>query len=74
MYHGIYLKSKRKSKWMLFSIAISPIEASDKIKKALSQAEKEGFEEAEVAVKIFDCFDYIPEMLTEVKDQGVLYN
>jgi hypothetical protein len=74
MYHGIYVKTKPKSKWLLFSVVVSAEEASAKIDKALMEAEKGGYEQVEVAVKIFDYFDYIPEMLNEVKDQGLLYN
>lgn len=74
MYHGVYLRNRPKSKWLLFSVSTSPEKTSLNVERALEQAKKEGYENPEVAVKIYEISDHIPEMLNEVVNQKLLYN
>ena len=75
MYHGIYLKSKPKNKWLLWSIAASQEAANYDLDEALKQAHAEGNEEAEVACKTYADGFYIPEILREIEgNQKPLFN
>jgi hypothetical protein len=74
MIHGIYLKNRPKAKWHLVSIATSSETANDDLKEAQKQAVQEGFDNAEVAIKIFESSFYIPVFLDDVKDTKPLYN
>ena len=74
MVHGIYIKNRPKSKWQLFSVAASAEIANNDLSKALKQAISEGYENAEVAVQLFDSVFYIPESLPSIKEQKILYN
>jgi len=74
MIHGVYVKSRPKSKWHLVSVAISPELATQDLKDALKQAKDEGNEQAEAAIQIFDSPFFIPEMLSEVKKDKPLFN
>ncbi len=74
MIHGIYLKSRPKSKWQLVSIAISPEAANADIKDAVNQAKAEGNDEAQAVAQVFESSFWIPHYLNEVKEQKPLYN
>lgn len=74
MIHGIYLKSKPKSKWHLYSLAISAEAANLEIESAKQEAIQKGNEQAEVAVQIFDSAFWIPEYMDEIKEQKPLFN
>lgn len=74
MIHGIYLKNRPKSKWHLYSVAISAEAANYDLDLALKQAKDAGHDNAEVAVRIFDSAFYIPELLTEIKEQKPMFN
>lgn len=74
MIYGIYLKSKPKNRWHLVSIARSAEAATLELESALKQAKAEGLEEAKVANQIFDSAFWIPQYLTEIKEQEPLYN
>ncbi len=74
MIHGIYLRSKPKASWRLVSVAASAEAATYDLKTFLEQAQKEGNEQAEVAVQVYDTDFYIPEILREIKEQKILYN
>lgn len=74
MYHGVYVKTRPKSKWLLFSVNASPEATAVNAEKALKQAKEDGYEKAEVAIKIYSDINYIPEMLNEIKNQELLYN
>lgn len=74
MIHGIYLKSKPKSKWHLYSLAISAEAASLEIETAKQEAIQKGNDQAEVAVQIFDSAFWIPEYMDEIKEQKPLFN
>lgn len=74
MIHGIYIKSKPKNKWHLFSIALTAEAATSEVNEALKKAKKEGNEQAEAAIQIFDSILFIPELLSEIKSVKLLYN
>lgn len=67
MFHGIYLKSKPKNKWFLYSIAASQEAANYDLNEALKQAHSEGNEEAEVACQTFTNGFYVPEILNKIE-------
>jgi hypothetical protein len=74
MIHGVYLKSRPKGKWHLITVAVSPEAATHDIDEILKQAHREGNEQAEAVVQVFDSNFYIPELLNEVKPQKPMYN
>lgn len=74
MFHGIYLKSRPKSKWQLVSIAISPEGAAQELDQALKQAHLEGLQDAKVAEQLFDSAFWIPHYLNDVKECKPMYN
>lgn len=74
MVHGIYVKSRPKSKWRLIYVAVSAKDAEADRDEALRQAIKDGHEAPEVAIQIFDSALFIPELLTDIKRQEPLYN
>lgn len=74
MIHGIYVKSRPKSKWHLVSVAVSPELATQDLNDALKQAQAEGNDKAEAAIQLFDSPFFIPEMLSEVKKDKPLFN
>jgi hypothetical protein len=74
MIHGIYLKSKPKNKWHLVSLAISAEAANLELETFKKQAVDDGNERAEVAVQVFDSLFWIPEYMTEIKEQKPSFN
>lgn len=74
MIHGIYVKSKPKNKWQLFSVTISPEVAMQDAQEAEQKAKLEGNDDVKVAIQSFDSSFHIPEYLAEVKDQKPLFN
>jgi len=74
MIHGIYLKSRPKSKWHLVSVAISPEAANFDVEQYQKQNKLTGRDEAQVAVQLFESAFHIPEYLDEVKEYKPLYN
>ena len=74
MIHGIYLKSKPKNKWHLVSYAISAEAANLELEEIKNKAIQEGNERAEVAVQVFDSLFWIPEYMTEIKEQKPSFN
>jgi len=74
MIHGIYLKSKPKNKWHLVSLAISAEAANLELETFKKRAVDGGNERAEVAVQVFDSLFWIPEYMTEIKEQKPSFN
>lgn len=74
MIHGIYLKTKPKNKWHLVSLAISAEAANLELETFKKQAVDDGNERAEVAVQVFDSLFWIPEYVTEIKEQKPSFN
>lgn len=74
MFHGIYVKSRPKGKWHLVSVTMSPETATYDVKAILKQAKIEDNGKIEACIQIFESAFYIPESLTEVKEQKLMYN
>ncbi len=74
MIHGIYVKSKPKGKWHLYSLVASAEIANQEVEEAKKQAIKDGNEQAEAAIQTFDSAFWIPEYMDEIKDQKPLFN
>ena len=74
MIHGIYVKSKPKNKWHLFSLSVSPEVANQEVEEAKKQAALDGHEEAQVGIQIFDSVFWIPEYVDEIKERKPLFN
>lgn len=74
MIHGIYLKSKPKNKWHLVSLAASAEAANLELETFKRRAVDGGNERAEVAVQVFDSLFWIPEYMTEIKEQKPSFN
>lgn len=72
--HGIYLKSRPKGKWHLVSVAVSSEAAEREIDHTLKQAMLQGNEQAECGAQTYDSAFNIPELLSELKSQKLLYN
>lgn len=72
--HGIYLKTRPQGKWHLVSVVVSPevanLDSDEVLKNALSQ----GNDKAEVAIQSYDSTFHIPELLSKVKEQKLLFN
>ncbi len=74
MIHGVYVKNRSKSKWHLISTSVSA-EIAVKDKNAiLERAKLEGNADFQVAIKVFDSNFYIPEYLSEIVEQQLLFN
>ena len=69
MIHGIYLKTRPKNKWHLVSYSTSAEMANIESEKIKKQANEEGNERAEVAVQVYDSLFWIPEYISEIKEQ-----
>ena len=74
MIHAIYLKNRPKAKWQLISVTASPESANQDSDQARKQAVIEGFDQAEVAIQIFESTFHIPIFLDEVKNYKPLFN
>lgn len=74
MIHGIYLKTKPKNKWHLVSLAMSAEAANMELETFKNKAVEEGNERAEVAVQVFDSVFWIPEYVSEIKEQKPSFN
>lgn len=74
MFHGVYVKSRPRGKWFLASLTISAESASADMDTIIKQAKLEDNLALEVKIQLFESGFYIPEILSEVKDQKLLYN
>jgi len=74
MIHGIYIKSRPKGKWCLVSVTMSPEIASTNVDAILNQAKVENNQDIQAKIQTFDSAFYIPEFLSEIKEQKLLYN
>lgn len=72
MIHGIYFRSNPKNKWSLFSITRSAEAAAKELQVAIQEAQKGGNDHGEGAIQVFDSSIFIPELLTEIKEQKTL--
>jgi hypothetical protein len=74
MIHAVYTRNTKKSKWRLFSTVVSAETATSELVAAKQQAIKEGFDEAETAIQVFDSLFYVPEYINSIKAQAPQYN
>ena len=74
MIHGIYLKTKPKGKWHLASVAVSPETARIENEEVLKNALSLGNEFAQAAIQLYDSSIHIPELLSSIKEQKLLFN
>jgi hypothetical protein len=72
MIHGIYLRTKPKHKWHLFSTTASAEAASKELVVAMEIAQKGGNDQGQAAIQVFDSRLFIPELLNEIKEQKPL--
>jgi hypothetical protein len=74
MIHGLYIRNRPKAKWHLISTSVSvEIASKDKL-TILTQAKLEGNEKMEAAIKTFNSAFYIPEFLSEITEQKLMFN
>jgi len=74
MFHVIYVKSRPKGKWHLVSISMSPEAASGEMISILKQAKTEDNSDIQACIQSFQSAFYIPEILSEIKEEKLLYN
>lgn len=74
MIHGIYLKTRPKGKWHLVSVAVSPETAKLENEEVLKNALSQGNEYAQAAIQLYDSALHIPELLSSIKEQKLLFN
>lgn len=72
MIHGVYIRTKPKHKWYLFSITPSSETATKELQQAIREAQKGGNILGEAAIQVFDSQLFIPELLSEIKEQKAL--
>ena len=73
MIHCIYVNTKQKSKWHLISVCGS-IEMANKDKGDIIQEYKDLGKDVMAEIQSFDSDFYIPEYLSEIKEQKQQYN
>lgn len=74
MVHGVYLKTRPQGKWHLVSVAISPEAAVIDSDEVLKDALNMGNEKAQIAIQSYDSMFHIPELLSRIKEQKLLFN
>lgn len=74
MFHGVYIKSRPKGKWHLVSLSTSPETASQEMNAILAQAKKEDNLKIQACIQIYDSAFHIPEFLSTVKEQKLMYH
>jgi hypothetical protein len=72
--HGIYLKTKPKGKWHLVSVSLTPESAVIDRDEVLKNAISVGNEQAQTVIQSYDSMFHIPELLSSIKEQKLLYN
>jgi hypothetical protein len=74
MIHGVYLKTRPQGKWHLVSIAASPEVANIDSDEVLKNALSVGNDKAQVAIQSYESTFHIPELLSKLKEQKLLFN
>lgn len=72
MIHGIYVRTKPTHKWFLFSTTPSAEAATKELAVAMVIAKIGGNDQGEAAIQIFESQLYIPELLSEIKEQKLI--
>jgi hypothetical protein len=71
---NLFEDQTKKNKWHLVSLAISAEAANLELETFKKRAVDDGNERAEVAVQVFDSLFWIPEYMTEIKEQKPSFN
>jgi len=72
---AVYTKNKSKDKWSLYAVAESMETAKKHSRKAVRQAKKIGYDEADSVIQGFDTASSIPKNLgEEIKPEKMFYN
>ncbi len=74
MFHGVYVKSRPRGKWHLTSLTVSAEHATVDMHAIIRQAQLEDNGDIQVKIQSFDSGFHIPEILSEIKEQKLLYN
>ena len=74
MVHVVYLKSRIDGNWHLVKTFNSAEQASVTISAIKEQIKKEGNDEAEVGLRVYETAFHIPEILKEISSQEPMYN
>lgn len=74
MIHGVYLKTRPQGKWHLVSVAVSPEVANIDSDEILKSALSVGNDKAQVAIQSYESTFHIPELLSKLKEQKLLFN
>jgi hypothetical protein len=69
MIHGVYIRTKPKHKWYLFSVTLSAEAATRQLQQAVKEAQKGDNIEGEAAIQVYNSPLFIPELLSEIKEQ-----
>jgi hypothetical protein len=69
MIHGIYVRTKPTHRWYLFSTTRSAEVATKELAVAQQHAKTGGNDQGEAVIQVFESLLFIPELLTEIKDQ-----
>jgi hypothetical protein len=72
MIHGIYVRTKPTHKWYLFSTTRSAEAATKELAVAKEIAKIGGNELGEAAIQVFETQLFIPELLSEIKEQKLI--
>jgi hypothetical protein len=72
MIHGIYVRTKPTHKWYLFSVTKSAEAATKELVVAEQIAKTGGNETGEAVIQIFESQLFIPELLSEIKEQKLI--
>lgn len=72
MIHGIYIRSKPTHKWHLFSVTKSAESANKELTVAMQFAQIGGNDKGEAAIQTFESQLFVPELLTEIKEQKAI--
>lgn len=74
MFHGIYVKSRPKGKWYLVSVTMSAEVAVSNMNAIIDEAKLKENINVQAKIQSFESSFYFPEILSEVKEQELLYN
>lgn len=74
MFHVVYMKTRPKGKWYSVSVSLSQETASSDMNAILKKAKTDDNDKIEACIQSFETGFHIPEYLSEVKEQKLLYN
>ena len=74
MFHAVYMKTRPKGKCFFVFMSLSQETATNDMQALLDQAKITDNNDVQVCIQSFETCFYIPEFLSEVKKQKLLYN